>query len=389
MGLVVMAEIKLDYVNSFYDSRGKLRHQFRRKGCKRVTIKGRPGSPEFMDAYQALLEKTGGASAIEIGAKRTKAGTVNAMAAALYKSDVFTKGLAKETQSSWRRIIDRFREFKTPRGRIYGENQISIILKKSISDFLEGKTANAQKNNLKAVRLLIRFAISQGELAHDPTEDIQPVKAPKTMGHMTWKLPQVSQYRERHQLGTVARVALELMLNIAARREDAHKIGRPHLSFDADDQLWKLTFRPSKTRRSTNKSLTIPVLPSLQEALDAVPKEARGDGVLTYLVNDYGRPFASAAAFGNKFADWCVDAGLKPVDCDDGRIRNYRAHGLRKAALYSLYKAGGSVAELQAIGGHASIAELQKYIQEIEQDEQAVSAMAKIAAVQARSRTSQ
>jgi integrase len=273
--------------------------------------------------------------------------------------------------------------------RIYGENQISIILKKSISDFLEGKTANAQKNNLKAVRLLIRFAISQGELAHDPTEDIQPVKAPKTMGHMTWKLPQVSQYRERHQLGTVARVALELMLNIAARREDAHKIGRPHLSFDADDQLWKLTFRPSKTRRSTNKSLTIPVLPSLQEALDAVPKEARGDGVLTYLVNDYGRPFASAAAFGNKFADWCVDAGLKPVDCDDGRIRNYRAHGLRKAALYSLYKAGGSVAELQAIGGHASIAELQKYIQEIEQDEQAVSAMAKIAAVQARSRTSQ
>jgi site-specific recombinase XerC len=65
--------------------------------------------------------------------------------------------------------------------RIYGENQISIILKKSISDFLEGKTANAQKNNLKAVRLLIRFAISQGELAHDPTEDIQPVKAPKTM----------------------------------------------------------------------------------------------------------------------------------------------------------------------------------------------------------------
>jgi hypothetical protein len=72
-------------------------------------------------------------------------------------------------------------------------------------------------------RSAFRFAISEGELAHDPTQDIQLVKAPKTMGHMTWKLPQVSQYRERHQLGTVARVALELMLNIAARREDAHK----------------------------------------------------------------------------------------------------------------------------------------------------------------------
>ena len=48
-----MAEFKLDYVNSFYDTRGKLRHQFRCKGHKKVTIKGRPRSTEFMDAYPA------------------------------------------------------------------------------------------------------------------------------------------------------------------------------------------------------------------------------------------------------------------------------------------------------------------------------------------------
>ena len=132
--------------------------------------------------------------------------------------------------------------------------------------------------------------------------------------------------------------------------------------------------------------MTIPILPSLQEALDAIPKEDRASGVLTFLVNDYGRPFASAAAFGNKFADWCADAALESVLCEDGQIRNYRAHGLRKAALYTLYKAGGTVAELQAIGGHSSIAELQTYIQEIEQDEQAVSAMEKVAAAQAKAR---
>jgi integrase/recombinase XerD len=48
------------------------------------------------------------------------------------------------------------------------------------------------------------------------------------------------------------------------------------------------------------------------------------------------KPFASSASFGNKFADWCVAAGLQPVLCDDGKIRNYRAHGLRKAALTEL-----------------------------------------------------
>jgi integrase len=77
------------------------------------------------------------------------------------------------------------------------------------------------------------------------------------------------------------------------------------------------------------------------------------------------------------------------VLCDDGKTRNFRAHGLRKAAMYTLYKAGGNVAELQALGGHASIAELQKYIQEIEQDEQALSGMAKVAAAQAKARTPQ
>ena len=55
-----MAEIKLDYVNSFIDARGKRRHQFRRKGHKKVTIKGRPGSPEFTEHYHALLDQTGG-----------------------------------------------------------------------------------------------------------------------------------------------------------------------------------------------------------------------------------------------------------------------------------------------------------------------------------------
>ena len=63
--------------------------------------------------------------------------------------------------------------------------------------------------------------------------------------------------------------------------------------------------------------------------------------------------------------------------CDDGKTRNFRAHGLRKAAMYTLYKAGGNVAELQ------------KYIQEIEQDEQALSGMAKVAAAQAKARTPQ
>ena len=46
------------------------------------------------------------------------------------------------------------------------------------------------------------------------------------MGHMTWGAAQIAAYRQRHLLGTMARLAIELLLNIAARREDAHAIGR-------------------------------------------------------------------------------------------------------------------------------------------------------------------
>jgi integrase/recombinase XerD len=369
-----MAEIKLEFVNSYYDVRGKLRHTFRRKGHKRVTIKGKAGSPEFMATYHALLEKTGGALAAEIGAGRTRAGTVDAIMVAYFKNDAFTKELSKASQDARRPILDRFREHKTPSGRRYGENQVATLREKSVRDFLEGKTANQQKNELKAVRGFVRFAISQGALAVDPTESIKPAKpGTKSTGHMTWHDPQIAQYRERHQLGTVARLALELLLNIAARRHDAHLIGEQHAKGG------KLSWRPHKTLRSTGKMLSIRIMPQLQAAIDALPASARADGVLTFLVNDYGRPFASAAAFGNKFADWCTAAGLKPVLCDDGRTRNYRAHGLRKAACKQLAHAGCTGPEIMSVSGHATLAQVQVYIDEVEQERMADAAMMKLA----------
>ena len=378
----MMATFKLDFVHTFTDARGKRRHVLRRKGHKQTTIKGRPGSPEFMDAYHALLIATGGPLS-EIGASRIKIGTIDALIVRYLKHDAFTKGLAKTTQNVRRPILDAFREFKTPSGRRYGENHLKTMWRQDIIAVLDGKTPHTQKTWLKALRGLIVFGIAQSECTIDPSAGIKPLRAIKSIGHMTWKLPQIEQYRKRHALGTTARLALELMLNVAARREDAHKLGRQHMSFDVDHQVWKLTWRPSKTLRSTGKTLTIPILPDLQAALDAMPKS----DALCFLTTDNGRPFASAAGLGEKFARWCDAAGLEPVLCDDGKIRNFRAHGLRKAAMYTLYKAGGNVAELQALGGHASIAELQKYIQEIEQDEQALSGMAKVAAMQAKART--
>jgi hypothetical protein len=51
------------------------------------------------------------------------------------------------------------------------------------------------------------------------------------------------------------------------------------------------------------------IMPKLQEAPDGMPKVASADRALTFLVNDHGGPFASAGAFGNKFAAKPRNAG--------------------------------------------------------------------------------
>lgn len=374
-----MADIKLKHVNKFL-SRGRWRYVCRPPGFKSMTIRGTPGSEAFMADYHDWLDKAGVSG--EIGASWTKSGSVDAAVVAYLKDDMFTKGLAGATQAMRRTILDRFRHTRGASGQLYGEKGIATIERRHVLAILEGMTRDAKKNWIKTLRGLMAFVVAKQMRTDDPTQGIKLEKPVKSMGHMTWLEPQVEQYRQRHPLGTVARLALELLLNIAARRYDAHVIGPQHVIISNRDGIKKLCWRPHKTLRSTGKMLKIPIIRSLQAALDAVPKPERGGELpLAFLTNDFGKPFASAAAFGNKFADWCKQAGLKPVMCDDGRVRNYRAHGLRKAALVALAHAGVTLPELMAVSGHASPDECMGYIEEAEQERMADAAMGKLIAI--------
>ena len=224
-----------------------------------------------------------------------------------------------------RNILERFRAE-------HGEKRIGLLQRIHIVMLLEAMKPHAQKNWLKTIRGLMAFAVANSMRPDDPSEGVRAAKVAKSMGHMTWLEPQIAIYRKHHQPGTMARLGLELMFNIGARRYDAHVLGHQHIRDDGKGP--KLCWRPHKTLRTTGKLLKVRILPELQAALDAMPTT---DDVLTFLKTDHGKPFASGAAFGNKFADWCRAAGLKPVLCDDGKTRSYRAHGLRKAALRRLH----------------------------------------------------
>jgi len=360
-----MATIKLKYVNSFPDRHGKLRHQCRIPGRKSFGLPGVPGSVEFMEAYQAALAGAP-VSRTDLGASRTTTGTVNAAVVRYYKDKLFTDALAPESQRMRRAILERLRNE-------HGEKRIALLTKAHIVKLLEPMTPHAQKNWLKTMRGLVAYAVSKEMIAADPTEGVTPTKAPKSNGHMTWREPQIERFRGYYPLGTMARLALELMLNIAARRYDAHALGHQHIRDEGKGP--KLCWRPHKTLRTTNKLLKVRVLPELLAALDAVPPS---DDILTFLKTDHCKPFASAAAFGNKFADWCRAAGLKPVLCDDGKVRSFRAHGLRKAALRALAHAGCTDEEMMQVSGHSDARQLREYLNEVDQEEMADAAFEKL-----------
>ncbi len=113
-----MTGLRLRYVNAFRDRHGRLRHYFRRPGCKSVALPGLPGSADFMEAYQAALAGET-APRIEIGARRTKPGTIAAVTVEYFNSLAF-HNLAPETKRTRRNILERFRAE-------HGEKRVALL----------------------------------------------------------------------------------------------------------------------------------------------------------------------------------------------------------------------------------------------------------------------
>ena len=130
-----MTRIRLDYVHECRDRHGTLRRYFRRPGFKRIALRGAPGSDEFMTAYQLAL--AGQPPRVEIGAGRTKPGTVNA-AIVGYSSLAF-RSLAPGTQKMRRAILERFREE-------HGDKRIALLPREFIIRTLGKKKPFAARN---------------------------------------------------------------------------------------------------------------------------------------------------------------------------------------------------------------------------------------------------
>jgi|SRR5262245_2151161 len=333
----------MKFVKAYVDRHGKARHYFRQPGRKSIALPGLPGSDEFMAAYGQALADT---PRVEIAARQTRAGSINAMVIGYLGSAAFA-ALVPASQQTYRRIFE-------PMRRDYGDMSVATLARRHVVKMLDAKadTPAAARDFLRCLRLVVRYAIDISVRQDDPTAGLR-VKLPKSDGYHSWTEEQIAAFRNTFGAGTKPRLALELLLNTAARCADVVKLGRGHV------RNGEFHYIQQKTRK-------LVVVPITDESAAAINAAAPSEHV-TFLINKRGASF-TAKQFGQWFTKQCVGIGLKGVS----------PHGLRKAACRRMAEAGCTAPQIASVSGHASLKEVQRYIDAADRAKLARVAMNKI-----------
>lgn len=341
--------IKLKYIDRFVDRHGRERLYFRRDRGPRIPLPGRPGTPEFMVAYeQAAL----GELPERTPRLRGMPGTFDRLVQDYFGAPEYLR-LAVSSQKTYHSVIERLIVDEGIGHRLVREmtreHVRSIVSKRS-------ETPGAANSVLQKLKVLIHFAIDNGWRKDDPTLRIK--KFAKGEFH-TWTEEELTQYERTWPIGTTERLAYALLLYTGQRRSDVVTMSWSAVS---DGTICVV---PLKTKRTSGVKLWIPIHPILEKVLDAT--ERNGE---TILRTAYGQPFSNNG-FGGFMADKIARARL-PDRCV--------THGLRKAAARRLAEAGCSANEIASITGHATLQEVARYTKGAEQRKLAQAAMRRLSA---------
>ncbi len=287
-----------------------------------------------------------------IGESGTIHGTLNALVVCYYNSSAW-RALKPGTKKTYRNILERMRAE-------HGNKRVAMIERKHVRALIEAKSATPAAANrwLSLMVILLDHAVDlewpgiEGNVAR--TVKNVPYKK---KGFHTWSDAEIERFRERWALGTRQRLAFELLLGTAQRSGDVRAMAPRQIIGDT----------VSVVQEKTDAPVIIPLLPELKEAMAASPLI----GKETILVTGNGTPFS-----GKYFYNWlkraCVDAGV-PHCCP---------HGLRKAASRRLAEAGCSTHQIQAVTGHTTLKEVQRYTREADQKSLAKQAFEKLTGTQ-------
>ena len=340
-----MSLVRLKHVDRFTDRHGRVRYYFRRGKGKRIVLPGRPGTDEFMLAYQTALAgdelpaapKTRGAS-----------GTFDQLVQDYFASPSFLT-LSESSRRPYQLVIERLL-----RDEKIGHRLVSQMTRQHVQQIVgrRAATPGAANDVLKKLKILLHFAIDNGWRKDDPTQRIKKFGAGE---FHTWTDEEIVQFERHWRIGSRERTAFALLLFTGQRASDVKNMGWADVVGESIHVV----------QQKTGEKLWIPMHAELRAALQAWPQAGE-----TLLRTSFRKKF-SDKGFSNFMAARIGEAGL-PERCV--------THGLRKAAARRLAEAGCSAKEIASITGHRTLSEIERYTRAAEQRKLAVAAMARLPA---------
>ncbi len=144
--------------------------------------------------------------------------------------------------------------------------------------------------------------------------------------------------RGRRSSSSANTVAVKVDAYTTGRREDIPRFGPQHF------KNGRIKYRQGKNDKRAPIDMDIPIHPDLQASIDAFPSKHAA-----FLVTEFGKPFTTNG-FGNKFKDWCRQAGLPHCS----------AHGVRKFTSAQLAESDATPHQIGAVTGHQSLKEIER-----------------------------
>ena len=210
-----MADFNLDYLTSFKDRHGKRRYYFRYRGQK-FKLPGKPGEPEFHEAYARYLA---GIKSGALGRDESLAylkGSIGWVIEKFIASDVGLRKLRPGTQRNYRRWLDII---KAEVGR-FQIKDVTPVAVRAMRDSIKVKSASTTADMcVMVVSVLWKFAseFCHLPLGHNPTGDVARVHIDKK-SHQPWPDHVVEQTLAAGD--SVLRLGLYLLLFTGQREGD-------------------------------------------------------------------------------------------------------------------------------------------------------------------------
>lgn len=319
-------------VKNVRNGHSKARYYFRRKGFPRTRLPGAPGSPEFIDAYNACLKLEKGRALP--ATKHCKAGSFGALVEEYTGSAEF-KGLAVSTRKEAGYVLDAL-------AKAYGEHSVKALERRHVAlwrDKMQAKPGAANKM-LRVLKVLMSFAVDRSYRKDNP---VSRIKMMKLGSFRAWTAEEMTAFERTWVLGSMQRTGYALALYTGQRRADLVRLTYSSINANVI----------ALVQQKTGAKLQIPIHPELRKALPAIyPNDD------TPILAKKAKKALSPIYFGHLMAKAIADAGL-PDDCV--------LHGLRKSAAVALIDAGCTPHQASAITGHASIRMLEEYAKDRDQ----------------------